>query len=120
MKRGAIMAVNALSANFSYFFRKLNPSPTFVQQAAREHKNIRTLIENPNGQASILSPKCFLQGSYKQDTAIYTINDVDLVVLCELWQPGSGGTGGRSFNRDEIFNIIASPLKADGKDDPGV
>lgn len=109
------MPVNTLSTNFSYFFMRLNPSPTFVQQASREHESIRSLIENPNGQASILSPKCFLQGSYKQDTAIYTINDVDLVVLCELWQPGSGGTGGRSYNRDQIFDIIASPLKADGR-----
>jgi hypothetical protein len=86
-----------------------------VQQAAREHETIRTLIEKPNGLASCLSPKCFLQGSYKQDTAIYTINDVDIVVLCELWQPGSSGTGGRSFNRDEIFDIIAAPLRADGR-----
>jgi|LSQX01.2.fsa_nt_gb hypothetical protein len=111
--RGSIVADHTLSANFNYFFKRLNPSPKFVQQAAREHESIRSLIESPNGQASVLSPKCFLQGSYKQDTAIYAINDVDLVVLCELWQPGSGGTGGRSFNRDEIFDIIASPLKSD-------
>lgn len=106
-----------MTANFNYFFKRLNPSPTFVQQAAREHESIRALIENPNGPASILSPKCFLQGSYKQDTAIDTINDVDIVVMCELWKPGSvsGGNGGRSFSRDEIFDIIASPLKADGR-----
>ena len=109
------MTVNALTANFNYFFKRLNPSPSFVQKAASEHGNIRTLIENPDGPASILSPTCFLQGSYKQDTAIDTINDVDLVVLCKLWQPGSHGPGARTYSRDEIFDIVASPLKADGR-----
>ncbi|HOJ12800.1 MAG TPA: hypothetical protein PK733_19725 [Clostridiales bacterium] len=107
------MAIHALTANFNYFFARLNPSPTFVQQAAREHASIRALIEHPNGPAGILSPECFLQGSYKQDTAIDTINDVDIVVMCKLWQPGSASGGGRSFDRNEIFDIIASPLKAD-------
>lgn len=109
------MVVNTLSKNFNYFFKRLNPSPSFVQKAAREHENIRALIENPNGYASILSPKCFLQGSYKQDTAIDTINDIDIVVLCELWQPGSGGFGTKTWSRDEIFNTIAAPLFADGR-----
>ena len=108
------MVVNTLSKNFNYFFKRLNPSPSFVQKAAREHENIRALIENPNGYASILSPKCFLQGSYKQDTAIDT-NDIDIVVLCELWQPGSGRFGTKTWSRDEIFNTIAAPLFADGR-----
>lgn len=66
---------------------------------------------DPGGPARALSPKCFLQGSYRQQTAIYTINDVDLVVLCALWQPGSGNGG--SWDRDEIFTTIAAPLRRD-------
>ncbi len=81
------MAHHSLSAHFNSFFKRLNPSLTFEQQAAREHKTITNLIENPYSLASELSPHCFLQGSYKQDTAIYTINDVDIVTLCKLWHP---------------------------------
>src|SRR5436309_478719 len=107
------MANHALTQHFASFFKKLNPSPSFEATAASEHKTIRGLIENPNGPAASLLPTCFLQGSYKQDTAIYTINDVDLVVLCRLWQGGEGTGGGRSYTRNEIFQIIAAPLVDD-------
>lgn len=109
------MAYHALADHFSYFFKRLNPSQTFISQAASQHQTITTLIENPNGPARELSPKCFLQGSYKQQTAIYTINDIDIVVLCSLWQPSSGGSGIRFWNRDEIFKTIAAPLLNDGR-----
>jgi hypothetical protein len=116
LKEGVVkMAHHALAKNFTYFFKRLNPSPTFERIAAGEHRSITTLIEDPNGLASGLSPKCFLQGSYKQDTAIYTINDVDIVTLCELWYPGSGSAESRSWSRDEIFDTIAQPLLNDGR-----
>jgi hypothetical protein len=109
------MAFHAFSSNFDAFFYRLNPSSSFVEKAAREHKAVTELIENVNGPARILAPRCFLQGSYRQRTAMYTINDVDIVVLCELWQPGSGESSGRSWGRDEIFTTIAAPLWADGR-----
>jgi hypothetical protein len=110
------MATYALSDHFATFFTRLNPRPSFVQTAASEHKTISSLIESASGDAAVLKPRCFLQGSYKQDTAIYTINDVDIVVLCELWQPASGGGGqGRAWNRDAIFATIAGPLLQDGR-----
>jgi hypothetical protein len=109
------MANHALTENFNHFFKRLNPSPSFEKTAAREHNSITTLIKNPYGLASVLSPICFLQGSYKQETAIYTINDVDIVVLCKLWQPGSGDVGSRSWSRDEIFDTVAAPLLNDGR-----
>jgi len=105
------MAHHTLSDNFASFFNRLNPSPTFEQQAAREHKTITALLENPDGRAAELSPRCFLQGSYKQQTAIYTINDVDIVALCQLWNPGSGT--GRSWSREEIMDTLAAPLRQD-------
>jgi len=108
------MAVYALTDNFNYFFKRLNPSPAFEKQAASEHATIRGLIVDPRGLASALSPTTFLQGSYKQETAIYTINDVDIVALCRLWYPGPGG-GGKGWSRDEIFETIAAPLLADGR-----
>ncbi|MBI4611945.1 MAG: hypothetical protein HY726_23390 [Candidatus Rokubacteria bacterium] len=106
------MAYHALSENFRAFFRRLNPSPTFVQQASREHQTIVGLIEDRTGLAAPLAPQCFLQGSYRQDTAIYTINDVDVVALCCLWQPGHPGSG-PGWSRDDIFRVVAAPLLAD-------
>jgi hypothetical protein len=107
------MAGHSLSDNFAYYFKRLNPSPTFVAQASSQHTTITGLIESPSGLASELSPVCFLQGSYSQDTSIYTINDVDIVVLCALWHPGPGSGSGRSYDRDQIFATIAAPLLAD-------
>jgi len=108
------MAYFQLSDHFASFFRRLNPSATFEAQASREYQSIKALLEDRQGLAAELSPRCFLQGSYRQSTAIYTINDVDIVALCELWQPGSGeGGGGRSYDRHVIFDTIAAPLLAD-------
>lgn len=104
-----------LTDHFRYFFSRLNPSPTFEATASREYNTIKGLIEDPSGPAARLAPRCFLQGSYRQQTAIYSINDVDIVALCSLWQPGEGAGGGRSYGRDEIFNLIAAPLWADGR-----
>jgi hypothetical protein len=105
-----------MSDHFAYFFSRLNPSPTFESQASSQYTTIKALIEDRNGAARELSPRCFLQGSYRQATAIYTINDVDIVVLCELWHPPSTGVGvGRSWSRDDIFNTVAAPLFADGR-----
>lgn len=107
------MAYYAYANNFAAFFRRLNPSLSFEQQASSHYGSIKALIEDRTGLAGILSPQCFLQGSYRQQTAIYTINDVDIVALCELWQPGNGV--GSSWDRDEIFAIVAAPLLKHGR-----
>src|ERR1700682_3155894 len=105
------MAVYTLSDHFAVFFGRLNPSASFESTASSQYNTIKGLIEDPNGAAGILHPNCFLQGSYKQQTAIHSINDVDIVALCQLWFPGS--SSGRSFGRDEIFQIVAAPLMND-------
>jgi len=109
------LAVHSLSKHFQSFFGRLNPIPAFEKTAASQHNTIRGLIEDRMGPAAELAPITFLQGSYKQQTAIYTINDVDIVVLCNLWYPGTPGGSGKSYGRDEIFRIIAAPLFADGR-----
>src|SRR5205809_369971 len=106
-------ANNALTENFRSFFKRLNPKQSFVEVAAREHNTITRLIEDPQGRAAALSPTCFLQGSYKQDTAIYSINDVDIVALCNLWHPGHDG--GKPWSRDEIFASVAALLLNDAR-----
>jgi hypothetical protein len=108
------MPVYALGKHFDYFFGQLNPAPSFERQAASEHRSIIGLIEDASGLAANLSPKCFLQGSYKQQTAIYTINDIDIVAFCNL-RPSFGLTmltRGQRWRRDEIFDTIAAPLRA--------
>lgn len=94
-----------LQDNFAAFFSKLNPSSQFTTTAAREYQTIKAVLENH----CVLTPTCFLQGSYREYTAIQTINDVDVVALCSLWQPGSGA-GGTSWSRDQIFAAVAAPL----------
>lgn len=109
------MPVHPLSRHFEYFFGRVNPSTSFVDRASSEYNTVRGLIENPLGPAAALAPQCFLQGSYGQQTAIHTINDVDIVALCKLWQPAAGGGGGVVWDRDRIFATIAAPLWADGR-----
>ena len=110
------MAVHSLSKHFQVFLARLNPGSSFEQTASSQHNTIRDLIEDRNGPAAALAPITFLQGSYRQQTAIYTINDVDIVALCNLNYPGypdiSGGFGKR-YGMNEIFQIIAAPLLAD-------
>lgn len=108
------MAVYSLSKHFQSFFGRLNPGSSFEQTASTQHNTIRGLIEDRSGLASELAPTTFLQGSYRQQTAIYNINDVDVVVLCNLSFPGTPGVG-KSYGRDDIFRIIAAPLFADGR-----
>jgi hypothetical protein len=105
------MATHALPDHFASFFRRLNPGASFESTASSQYNSIKSLIEDRSGPAAVLEPVCFLQGSYKQQTSIHSINDVDVVALCKLWQPGSGV--GRSFGRDEIFQTVASPLLND-------
>lgn len=107
------MAHFTYSNHFAAFFGRLNPSPSFERVASTEYETVKALIEDRSGPAAALSPTCFLQGSYRQQTAIYTINDVDIIALCGLWQPGSGT--GKSWNRDDIFTVIAATLRADSR-----
>jgi Second Messenger Oligonucleotide or Dinucleotide Synthetase domain len=107
------MATYPLPDHFASFFRKLNPSLSFEATASSQYNSIKGLLEDSNGAAAILEPSCFLQGSYRQQTAIHSINDIDIVALCKLSFPGSGS--GRSFGRDEIFHTIAAPLIGDNR-----
>lgn len=105
------MAYHSLSKNFAYFFGRLNPGSTFENKASAHYAAVKGLIEDRSGLASALAPTCFLQGSYRNETATYTINDVDIVALCQLWYPGSGS--GSGWSRDQIFHTVAAPLLND-------
>ncbi len=111
------MPIHALGKHFDHFFGRLNPAPSFEEQAASEHQSIIRLIEDTRGLAAKFSPTCFLQGSYRRQTAIYTINDIDIVALCDL-RPSFGltvWTKEQRWRRDELFETIAAPLRADAR-----
>ncbi len=113
MSRSA-MATHQHTRHFDYFFSRLNPSPTYEARASSQYNTIKGLIENRAGPAGVLAPTCFLQGSYRRETAIYTINDIDIVVLCQLWYPPfPGPSGGQGWDRHRIFDTIAAALIAD-------
>ncbi len=65
------MAIHYLSANFNSFFGRLNPGTSFEATASSLYNTIKGLIEDRRGLAAGLSPTCFLQSSYRQQTAIY-------------------------------------------------
>ncbi len=105
------MAVHPLPANFASFFGRLSPSATTETTAAREYAAVKVLIESRVGATAVLAPSCFLQGSYTQQTAIYTLHDVNIVALCRVWQqPVQGAGAGETWTRDRIFETLAQPL----------
>ncbi len=105
------MAIHALSAHFEGFFDQLNPSESYAATAASEHLKVRRLLEDRDGPAGGLEVVTFLQGSYKQDTAIHSINDIDVVALCsELVHPGDGSSTGKSWSRNDIFATLEAAL----------
>lgn len=63
--RESSLAYHAFSANFGYFFGRLNPSPTFQVQASSEYNTIKGLIENP----AALLPPCGRCVSFRGHTA---------------------------------------------------
>ncbi len=103
--------MHALTDNFSAFLKRINPSPTYEKNASSAYNNVKQILESDEDMKE-LAPHVFLQGSYKRDTAIYTINDVDIVVLCtNLHYPPSSGPA-RSWSRDEIFSTVAGAIKS--------
>ncbi len=108
------MPVHSLSRHFTAFFGNINPGSSYVSTASSEHSNARRLLEDISGPASELEVVTFLQGSYKQDTAIHSINDIDIVALCStLSQPGSGSGTARIWLRDQIFATLQAALVED-------
>lgn len=103
------MAVHNLTEHFNYFFSRINPAQTWVARASSEYNTVKDLIEDAEGAAAELEPEVFLQGSYDRQTAIYAINDIDIVAICRLWYPAPPG-GGAGWGRDRIFQALAQPL----------
>ncbi len=95
-----------LTDNFVAFFKRINPSETYERTAASAHSQVSALIEDKDGPAGDLRIQCFLQGSYKRDTAIHTINDVDIVALCSM----SHTPVANQNTRDQIFKMVTEAI----------
>jgi hypothetical protein len=111
------MVQHALSDNFGYFFKRINPSPTITSQAASEYNSIKRVLEADPTLSSELNAQCYLQGSYGWETAIHDINDVDIVLFCQgLYYPSvqrSVSAPGTSWDRQRIFTAVVSALYSD-------
>ncbi len=111
------MAQHALTDNFRYFFKRINPSPSVTTQAASEYNSIKRVLEGDPTLSSPLGAQCYLQGSYGWKTAIHDINDVDIVLFCQGLHyppvPGSVSAPGTSWDRHRIFSSVISALHSD-------
>jgi hypothetical protein len=76
------------------------PSATRVTEVQRLHQRIRSVL----GDASY---DTFLQGSYRNDTAIANINDVDIVALSRTQSSPQS-----NFQWDQLFGTIERTLRA--------
>jgi hypothetical protein len=86
------------------------PSSTTVQQAVSTHEAVRALL----GDIAYLT---FLQGSYKNDTALWDMNDVDIVVVARTIVSSrfSGIVSETSVSWEEIFGRIERALDSDSR-----
>lgn len=86
------------------------PSASTVERAVSIHENVRALL----GDGDYAT---FLQGSYKNDTALWDMNDVDIVAvsrgLVSTHFNGTTPTNGVSW--DEIFARVERKLQADAR-----
>jgi hypothetical protein len=84
------------------------PSQTTVDQAISTHEAVRTLL----GDKDYLT---FLQGSYKNDTALWDMNDVDIVAVARnlVSSTFTGRVSQTSVSWEEIFARIERKLDAD-------
>ena len=79
------------------------PSNSLVTRAVSLHENVRQVL----GEADYLT---FLQGSYKNDTALAEMNDVDVVVVSRQIKHTSWF---RDYDWSKIFKEIEKRLDAD-------
>lgn len=82
------------------------PAPTIVTAAKSVQETIRSVLGGDY--------ETFLQGSYRNDTGVPDLNDVDVVAL-RKWTTSAvfgGSTGGGTISWDQIFREIQDRLEA--------
>lgn len=86
------------------------PSETTVGRAISTHESVRGVL----GDAEYAT---LLQGSYKNDTALWDMNDVDIVAVSRnlVSRTFSGMTGGEGVAWPEIFARVERKLQSDAR-----
>lgn len=86
------------------------PSASTVERAVSIHQNVRALLGD-------LDYSTFLQGSYKNDTALWDMNDVDIVAVSRglVSSHFNGTTPTNGVSWEEIFGRIERKLQADAR-----
>jgi hypothetical protein len=86
------------------------PSKSTVERAVSIHQNVRAIL----GDTEYAT---FLQGSYKNDTALWDMNDVDIVAVSRSLVSShfNGTTSINGVSWEEIFSRIERKLQSDGR-----
>lgn len=86
------------------------PATTTVGQAVSLHQNVRSLLGDTDYAT-------FLQGSYKNDTALWDMNDVDIVAVTRGIYSGhfAGAIATSGIPWDEVFSRIERMLHGDSR-----
>jgi hypothetical protein len=105
--------MRTLEQHMKKFLSNVNPSQTYVDRAISEHKTLRGYIE----ESDILSeyrPRTFLQGSYRKNTAIEMIKDVDVVCLFTrgYYYPAPGEIVNNPFTPEKVYTLQYSALSS--------
>lgn len=84
------------------------PSETTIKRAISIHESVRAVLGD-------VDYATFLQGSYKNDTALWDMNDVDIVAVSRnlVSSAFSGSSGGAGVAWTEIFARIERKLQSD-------
>lgn len=99
--------MNLMTSYFEEFLRRINPSESKITQAQSEHTALRRRIEQDDDLQGWY-PDTFLQGSYRKRTALYYIDDVDVIVLFKGIKLSCDGSG--TISSDSIYQAIYNSL----------
>ena len=93
--------MRALDADFVASYASSPPAST-VERAISLHENVRALL----GDSDYVT---FLQGSYKNDTALADMNDVDVVAVSTTARPGFWGYDWKAVFKDVEQRLEQTP-----------
>ena len=90
--------------------RMIEPTPTQARGAQRSHRHLRELLDS--GQMASRITGSYLSGSYSRDTAIYPLDDVDIIFTIDptSWQTGLLGRLVRP-SPDKVLESFARALR---------
>src|ERR1044071_980421 len=92
-----------LNALFDKFLQNIEPDEKMVNHAHNAHDPVRDFLENDEAFGQYVEDT-FLYGSYKRNTAVGDIKDVDIVVLTNF------DTESEEFTPQKVLRKLKSAL----------